>query len=60
MDALTLFRLVAVAMMLLCYALEDRSEWFVLAFAVACTLASAYGFCRVRGRSVSWRRFGRW
>jgi hypothetical protein len=30
--------------MLLCYALEDRSPWFVLAFAVACALGSAYGF----------------
>ena len=26
------------------YALEDRSTWFVLAFAGACALASAYGF----------------
>jgi hypothetical protein len=27
-----------------CYALEDRSRWFVLGFAVACVLGSAYGF----------------
>ena len=26
------------------YALEERSHWFVLAFAAACALGSAYGF----------------
>jgi hypothetical protein len=30
--------------MLICYALEHRSHWFILAFAVACVLASIYGF----------------
>lgn len=30
--------------MLICYALEHRSNWYVLAFAVSCLLASAYGF----------------
>lgn len=44
MDALTLFGLFAVTMMLVCYAAEDRSPWFILAFAVACALGSAYGF----------------
>lgn len=44
MDSLTLFGLFAVAAMLICYALEDRSPWFVLAFAAACGLGSAYGF----------------
>ena len=44
MDALTLFGLIAVSLMLVCYALEARSPWFVLAFAGACLLASAYGF----------------
>jgi hypothetical protein len=44
MDSLTLFGLFAVTMMLVCYALEDRSAWYVLAFAVACALGSAYGF----------------
>jgi len=29
---------------LICYALEDRSRWFVLAFAGACALGSVYGF----------------
>ena len=44
MDALTLFGLFAVTMMLVCYALEDRSVWFILAFAVSCALGSVYGF----------------
>ena len=44
MDALAAFGLLAVTMMLVCYALEDRSRWYVLAFAVACGLGSAYGF----------------
>ena len=44
MDALTLFGLVAVSLMLVFYALEDQSHWFVLAFAAACVMASAYGF----------------
>jgi hypothetical protein len=44
MDTLTLFGLFAVSAMLLFYALEDRSHWFILAFAAACALASAYGF----------------
>jgi hypothetical protein len=44
MDRLTLFGLTAVTAMLLCYALEHRSAWFVLAFAGACAAASAYGF----------------
>jgi hypothetical protein len=44
MDALTAFGLFSVVAMLACYALEDRSPWFVLAFAGACLFASAYGF----------------
>jgi hypothetical protein len=44
MDALSLFGLFAVTAMLVCYALEDRNLWFILAFAVACALGSAYGF----------------
>jgi hypothetical protein len=44
MDALTLFGLVAVTAMLIFYALEDHSPWFILAFAAACALASVYGF----------------
>jgi hypothetical protein len=44
MDWLTLFGLFAVSAMLVCYALEPRSHWFILAFAVACALGSIYGF----------------
>jgi hypothetical protein len=44
MDALTLFGLVSVTAMLIFYALEDRSAWYVLAFAGACALGSLYGF----------------
>lgn len=44
MDGLTWFGLFAVSAMLVTYALEDRSAWYVLAFAAACALASAYGF----------------
>lgn len=44
MSSLTLFGLFAVTAMLVCYALERRSPWFVLAFAASCALGSAYGF----------------
>jgi hypothetical protein len=44
MDALSAFGLAAVTAMLVFYALEQRSHWFVLAFAGACVLASLYGF----------------
>jgi len=43
-DALTAFGVIAVTAMLVCYALEERSPWFILAFAVSCALGSAYGF----------------
>jgi hypothetical protein len=44
MDQLTLFGLFAVSAMLVTYALEERSRWFILAFAAACALGSIYGF----------------
>jgi hypothetical protein len=44
MTRLSLFGLFAVTAMLVCYALERRSPWFILAFAVACVLGSIYGF----------------
>ena len=44
MSALTAFGLFAVTAMLICYGLEDRSTWFILAFACACALGSVYGF----------------
>jgi len=36
--------LLAVTAMLVTYALEDRSLWFILAFAAACAFGSIYGF----------------
>jgi len=44
MDGLTLFGLLSVTAMMVCYALESRSHWFVLAFSGTCVLASTYGF----------------
>ncbi len=44
MDPLSLFGLFAVSAMLVCYACEQRSPWFVLGFAGACALGSVYGF----------------
>lgn len=44
MNPLTIFGLFAVTAMLVCYALERRSAWFILAFAISCALGSAYGF----------------
>jgi hypothetical protein len=44
MNELTSFGLFAVTAMLVCYALESRSRWYVLGFAGACVLASIYGF----------------
>lgn len=44
MDAFTGFGLFSVIAMLVCYALEDRSAWFIFGFAGACGLGSIYGF----------------
>jgi hypothetical protein len=44
MNGLSLFGLFAVTAMLVCYAFEDRSAKFIVGFAAACVLASAYGF----------------
>ena len=41
---LTLFGAGAVAFMLLFYMLEERSPWWVLAFALACAASSVYGW----------------
>ena len=45
-DALSLFGLFAVSAMLVCYALERRHHLFILGFAGACVLGSAYGFAQ--------------
>ena len=44
MSVLTLFGLFSVTAMLVCYALEKSSPWFILGFAGACALGSIYGF----------------
>jgi hypothetical protein len=44
MDLLTAFGLFAVTAMLVTYALESRGAEWILAFAAACLLGSAYGF----------------
>ena len=44
MNKLTLFGLCAVTAMLVCYAFEKRSPWFILGFAFSCALGSVYGF----------------
>ena len=44
MNPLTIFGLFAVTCMLITYALEKRSAWFILLFAGSCVMGSAYGF----------------
>ncbi|MFZ0499551.1 MAG: hypothetical protein WAU49_19145 [Steroidobacteraceae bacterium] len=44
MDRLTIFGLLAVTVMLVFYALEDRGPLYVLGFAGGCVLGSVYGF----------------
>ena len=44
MNHLSLFGLFAVTTMVVSYALENRHSSFILAFAAACLLGSAYGF----------------
>ncbi len=44
MSALTGFGLFSVTAMLVTYALEKLSAWFILGFAVSCALGSVYGF----------------
>jgi hypothetical protein len=44
MNGLTLFGAAAVTLMMLSYALEQRSVWWVLTFAFACSASSAYGW----------------
>jgi dolichyl-phosphate-mannose--protein O-mannosyl transferase len=42
--AVTVFGVVAVTFMMAMYALERRSRYFVLGFALGCALSSTYGF----------------
>jgi hypothetical protein len=41
---LSAFGLFAVTAMLISYALEKRSPWFIFVFALSCALGSVYGF----------------
>ncbi|MBE24666.1 MAG: hypothetical protein CMM33_04535 [Rhodospirillaceae bacterium] len=68
MDLLSAFGLSSVTAMLVFYALEERSPWFVAAFSVACGLASVYGFLQgawpfglieAIWMLVAWRRWQR-
>jgi hypothetical protein len=44
LNTLTIFGLFSVTAGLIFYALEHRSHWFILAFAISCVLGSIYGF----------------
>jgi hypothetical protein len=44
MTPLSAFGLFAVTLMVVSYALERQSPWFILAFASACVLGAIYGF----------------
>jgi hypothetical protein len=44
MSGLSAFGLLAVTAMVVFYALEKRSLWYLLAFAGACVMGSIYGF----------------
>jgi hypothetical protein len=44
MDTLTIFGACAVTIMLIAYAFEQRSVWWILIFAVACATSSLYGW----------------
>ena len=60
MDKLTIFGLFSVTAMLATYALEKRSHWFSLAFAVSCVLRSAYGFLQGAWPFGLVEAIGRW
>lgn len=44
MTALSIFGLISVTLMLVFYALESKSHWFILGFTFSCILGSIYGF----------------
>ncbi len=44
MSLLTLFGACSVALMLVAYALENRSPWWILVFAIGCAASSSYGW----------------
>ena len=50
MDTLTLFGACAVTVMLIAYAFEQRSAWWIFIFALACMASSLYGWLAAPGR----------
>lgn len=44
MSTLSIFGLTSVTLMMVFYALEAQSRWYILGFAFACVLGSIYGF----------------
>jgi hypothetical protein len=44
MNLVTVYGVAALTFMMLMYALERRGARFILAFAIGCSLSSAYGF----------------
>jgi hypothetical protein len=44
MNTLTLFGACAVTVMVIAYALEQRSAWWIFVFALACMASSLYGW----------------
>jgi hypothetical protein len=46
MNAVTFYGGIALSFIVLTYALDSRGRRFILPFALACALASAYGFAR--------------
>ena len=44
LDALTLFGVAAVTLMVACYALEQKSHWYTLGMSACCVAASVYAF----------------
>ena len=58
MDRLALFGLVSVTAMLVCYALEDRSRWFVWRSRRHVQWARSMDSFRALGRSAWWRPSG--
>jgi hypothetical protein len=59
MDALTIFGLVAVTAMLMFYALEDHSPWFILASLELVCWRQSMASCKAPGPSGSSKPFGR-
>ncbi len=60
MDRLTAFGLFAVTAMLICYAFEDRSHWFVLGLPFLVHWDQPMAFSKAPGRLERWKRSGVW